>query len=167
MDKRNLELMSENDYLTGIYNRGKFDLELNRWIDLAKRYQHELALIMFDLDDLKLINDRYGHLAGDKVLKELAELVNSKLRSSDIFARWGGDEFIILLPYASMEEAVDMAERIRDLTASHDFKQVRNLSCSFGVAGFEVTDNSSTFLKKVDDKLYQAKRSGKNLVASS
>ncbi len=167
IDKRKLVFMSEKDFLTGIYNRGKFDLELNRWIEIAQRYGDDLAVIMFDLDDLKMINDQYGHLVGDTVLMELTNVVKSRLRSSDIFARWGGDEFIILLPNTTLEKAIKMAERLRDLFASHKFSQVDELSCSFGVAEFETGSNSNTLLKKVDEMLYLAKRRGKNLVASS
>ena len=167
VDRRNLELMSEIDHLTDIYNKGKFDLELTRWIELTERYGDDLSLIMFDLDDLKRINDQYGHLVGDAVLMELASLVNSRLRASDIFARWGGDEFIILLPHTAVEQAVNMAERLRELMASHRFNQVGKLSCSFGVAEHETGGSSNTLLKKVDEMLYQAKRQGKNLVVSS
>lgn len=164
IDRINLERLSEKDALTGIYNRGKLDKELKRWVELACRYDHSLALIMFDLDNLKEINDEYGHLIGDNVIKELTAIIGGMLRSSDVFARWGGDEFIILLPYAERDMALDLAERIRDLVSSNSFQYIRSLSCSFGVAVYEKGDDVMSLVRKADSSLYSAKQKGKNLV---
>ncbi len=164
IDRQELERLSEKDALTGIYNRSKFNKELKRLIEMARRYDHNLALIMFDLDNLKEINDEHGHLIGDNVIKELTGVIGGMLRSSDTFARWGGDEFIILLPNADITMACDLAERIRDLVASNSFKHVDFLSCSFGVAAYKVNDNVMSLVRKADSSLYTAKQKGKNMV---
>lgn len=161
-----LKRLSEEDGLTGIYNRSKFDKELDRWLDLARRYEHSFAMIMFDIDNLKTINDLYSHITGDKVLIEFAGLVQKELRSSDIFARWGGDEFIILLPNTGLDQAVQMAERIRDVVMSHNFNQVGTVSCSFGVAVYEKGDDRNTIVQRVDNRLYSAKKNGKRSIIS-
>ncbi len=161
-----LKELSEKDSLTGIYNRCKFDAELSWWLDQAERYQNNFALIMVDIDNMKAINDLQGHLAGDEVLRELADLVKNELRSSDIFARWGGDEFIILLPYAILSTAVQMAERICVKIFSHSFNQVESVSCSFGIVEYEEGDNQITIVQRVDNKLYEAKKEGKNKIVS-
>jgi two-component system, cell cycle response regulator len=121
---------------------------------------------MLDIDDLKAINDLHGHIAGDRVLKEFAGMVQKELRSSDIFARWGGDEFIMLLPYAGLEQAVSMAERIRDRVLSYNFNQIGQVSCSFGIAMFEKGDDHNKIIQRVDSRLYKAKREGKNRIVS-
>ncbi len=167
IDKCDLEYLSERDFLTGIYNRSKFDQELKYWVDLSKRYNHNLALIMFDLDDLKIINDHHGHLIGDSVIKELAGLVEEKLRGSDIFARWGGDEFNILLPSLGLEQAIELADRLRNMITSHSFSLVGKVSCSFGVAELVIEDDSNSLLSRADERLYRAKREGKNMVIGS
>jgi len=164
INTRELQLLSETDSLTGIYVRGKFDQELSKWIELANRYGHPLSIIMFDIDDLKKVNDRLGHLAGDRIISTLASLVRRVLRKTDIFARWGGDEFVILLPNTEKDQAYELAERIRDLIAGHSFKAVGFLSCSFGVEELRKGDERNSLLSRVDRKLYEAKESGKNIV---
>lgn len=166
LNTKELKRISELDALTGIYNRGKFDQELSKWIELAKRYNHALTIILFDLDDLKHINDLYGHIVGDKILVRISEIVHNIIRNSDIFVRWGGDEFAILLPHTEKKQAVELAERIRNTIASHHFEQAGYLSCSFGVASLSEDDNSNTLLNKADKMLYKAKQIGKNQVVS-
>jgi two-component system, cell cycle response regulator len=160
LNKLQFKELSEKDPLTGICNRFKFDAELNWWLDQAKRYHNKFALIMLDIDNMKTINDLHGHITGDEVLSEFADLVNQELRSSDIFARWGGDEFIILLPYAVLSEAAQMAERICAKVFSHSFNQVESVSFSFGAAEYEEGDNHISIVQRVDSKLYEAKMEG-------
>ncbi len=161
---KELKRACEIDALTGIYAKSKFNAELNQWIELAQRYQHPLSLVLFDVDDFKTINDQYGHLTGDRVLASLAAVVQSSVRQSDIFARWGGDEFAILLPYADKMQAYELAERVRTTIAAYHFDQVNHISCSFGVATYEENDDSTSLMSRADSKLLQAKSSGKNLV---
>lgn len=158
--------LSEKDTLTGIYNRCKFDAELSRWLSQAERYQNSFALIMVDIDNMKTINDMEGHVAGDEVLCELADLVKNELRSSDIFARWGGDEFIILLPFAVLSTAVQMAERICAKIFSHSFNHDQSVSCSFGIVEYEEGDDHISIVQRVDNKMYEAKKEGKNKIVS-
>lgn len=167
LNKLEFKELSEKDTLTGIYNRCKFDAELYQWLGQAERYQNNFALIMLDIDNMKTINDLQGHVAGDEVLRELADLVKDELRSSDVFARWGGDEFIILLPYAVLSEAVQMAERICDKIFSHHFNKVESVSFSFGTAEYEEGDDHVSIVRRVDGKLYEAKKVGKNRFASN
>ncbi len=164
LNNKELERLSVTDPLTGIYNRGKFDQDLKKWFDLAVRYDHDCTLVLFDLDDLKVINDAYGHMVGDKVIISITNLVKDIIRSSDVFARWGGDEFAILLPNTAKSEAVDLVERIRSVISTHYFDQVGYISCSFGIASFDEANDMNELLIIVDNKLYQAKRNGKNEV---
>ncbi|MFO8191475.1 MAG: diguanylate cyclase [Bacillota bacterium] len=166
INRRELKELSEKDVLTGIFGRSKFDAELKRWLGLARRYQYSFALIMLDVDDLKAVNDQHGHLVGDRVLKEFTVLVQGRLRSSDVFARWGGDEFIILLPDADLDQAVQMADRIRDTIASYKFSHGDTVSCSFGVSGYEEGDDHIKVVQRADNRLYQAKNKGKSQVVS-
>ncbi len=164
INSRELQRLSNTDVLTGIYTRGKFDQELNFWLDVANRYGNSLSMILFDLDDLKKINDTHGHLEGDKVLKSVVSLVQGVLRKTDIFARWGGDEFAILLPNTEKHQAYELAERIKNLIAEHNFGLAGSLSCSFGVEEWAKGDTVNSLVSKVDKKLYKAKIRGKNLV---
>ncbi|MEW5785049.1 MAG: GGDEF domain-containing protein [Bacillota bacterium] len=161
---RELKLASEIDALTGIYIKAKFNEELHKWMELANRHDQALSLVLFDIDDLKRINDEYGHLTGEQVLSTLAGIVKSVVRQSDIFARWGGDEFAILLPHTDEARAYELAKRIRAVIASHCFEGVGSISCSFGVAVYQKGDDGNSFLSRADQKLYQAKSTGKNLV---
>ena len=157
IDRRKLKELSEKDALTGIYNRGKFDQELSRAINMAERYEYIFSLIMIDLDNLKTVNDQMGHQAGDKILKEFAGLVRSQLRASDLFARWGGDEFIVLLPYTDSEQAIAMAERISNTVESYNSAVVDKMSCSFGIAVYKENDDPNTIVQRADNMLYEAK----------
>lgn len=161
---KELLALSEKDPLTGLYNRKKFDDALEYWIDLAKRYGHELSIVLFDVDDFKGINDQYGHLMGDTVLKEIAAVASRIIRATDVFARWGGDEFVILLPHTSLEQAQKTADRIRTALSSHSFEVQENITCSVGVALCEADDTKKSLLRKVDDLLRRAKTGGKDRV---
>ncbi|HKK95476.1 MAG TPA: GGDEF domain-containing protein [Anaerovoracaceae bacterium] len=159
-----LRILSETDHLTGIYNRAKFDNELLRWIQHKDRYGVVLSLIMIDFDYFKLVNDNYGHLAGDKVLKDSVNIVKKMLRSTDIFARFGGEEFIILLPETECEKAVILAERIRKALDDYDFDTGDVVTCSFGVVEIIEGESMQNATNRVDELLYKAKRNGRNRV---
>ena len=156
------EKQSITDTLTGAYNRLKFDDALQQEIKSARRYQTPLALIMYDIDHFKQINDTYGHQVGDSVLKELTMLVSRNIRSSDMLARWGGEEFMIIVPQDHNPRA--QAEKLRYAIASHAFAKIDHLTCSFGVAILLPSDTAETFTARADDALYEAKRKGRNRV---
>jgi diguanylate cyclase (GGDEF)-like protein len=162
-----LEDQASIDSLTGIYNRRKFLELLQQKIQESKRYGMLLALIFFDIDHFKLINDTYGHEAGDSVLQELAQLVTSKIRQTDIFARFGGEEFVILAHNDDIGAGCELAEKIRRDIHQHNFKLVGMVTCSFGVAQFLPGDTTDTIIKRADDAMYSAKRKGRNLVESN
>jgi diguanylate cyclase (GGDEF)-like protein len=154
--------MAETDALTGIYNKAKFNQVYVSLADNATA--RKLALIMFDIDDFKLVNDHYGHLIGDQVLQELTDLVRRNISETDIFSRWGGEEFIIILPDRQLAEAQVVARRLQQLIAGHQFNGTGPITCSFGVAAFKNGDDLDTVLHRVDQHLYQAKKAGKNRV---
>jgi two-component system cell cycle response regulator len=163
-EKAALEHQATTDSLTGIYNREKFDDSLNLEIDRAKRYGSSLSLIMFDIDYFKQVNDTYGHQVGDLVLVNLAQLVAKHIREHDIFARWGGEEFMILAPGISLDSAQQMASKLRALVEETVFPVVGRLTISLGVTPFRDDDTPRSFTKRVDDALYRAKRGGRNRV---
>ena len=162
-EKTKLKQKAFNDELTGIYNRAYFNQELNKQILSHKKTNAPLCLIMCDIDDFKHFNDTYGHQAGDKILQDLTNIVKKQTRTTDIFARWGGEEFIIILPNTSINGAKRAAEHIRVVIAQHTFLQNLKVTCSFGVSQL-LNNAQEVFLKKADNALYKAKNNGKNKV---
>ena len=156
------EKQSITDTLTKSNNRLKFDIALQMEMKAAIRYQTPLALIMYDIDHFKQINDTYGHQTGDRVLKELTALVAGNIRSSDLLARWGGEEFMIIVPHDPNPRA--LAEKLRYVIEHHDFAGIDQLTCSFGVAILLSKDTAETFTGRADDALYEAKLKGRNRV---
>ena len=147
------------DSLTNIYSRERFDYHLKRMLEKKA----EFSLIMFDIDHFKVINDKYGHDVGDSVLKELTTLVSQHIREDDIFARWGGEEFMIIVNI-DIIKAERFANKLRQVIDEHEFKYINNLTCSFGVSGHRRVDKFETIVKRVDTMLYSAKDSGRNCV---
>jgi len=158
-----LKIQATTDALTQIPNRMYFDLYLSRQITSAKRENTIFSLIMFDIDDFKLINDTYGHPVGDKVLIELTSLVSSHIRENDFFARWGGEEFIILIR-SNGNESVVLAQKIAQTIRSHHFADIGKLTCSFGTTLYRKDDTSDSLIQRVDKALYSAKKAGKDCV---
>lgn len=153
------------DSLTKIYNRLHFAHFLDIEIDKAKRYGSTFSIIFFDLDHFKKVNDNYGHLAGDKVLEKLTEIVAKANRSADIFARYGGEEFIILAPETDVNGALAHAERLRRDIEKFDFKPAGHITSSFGVTEFNAeSDTLESLLDRADKALYIAKEVGRNRV---
>lgn len=161
-----LQFQANHDHLTKLYNRQKFNEELSKEILRETRYQHRLAIIMFDIDDFKIINDTYGHDVGDVVLIKIAEAVKHTIRSTDVVCRWGGEEFMVLLPETGLIEAETIAEHVRQAVCELKFTEFEeSVTISLGVAKFVVDeDTNESLLKKVDLALYDAKGSGKNKV---
>jgi len=163
--KKQLELLSETDTLTGISNRLIFNRMLVQEIQRAHRYHSELALLLFDIDHFKNINDTYGHEVGDQVLVTLCEVISELLRETDVFCRIGGEEFTVVMPETNLEQAIQTAERLRkavETLPSHTLPT--SLTISFGVVSMTRWDNNKTILKRADDALYQAKKKGRNRV---
>ena len=163
---RRVTNLSETDPLTKIYNRIKFNEELARQIKIFENQKVVFSVIMFDIDHFKNVNDTFGHDVGDMVLRILCEIVQSCIREKDIFARWGGEEFMILMANDNLNMAENVAERIRQKIQAYNFKQVKNITCSFGVTEFRNKDKDDTFTKRVDEALYVAKHHGRNCVVT-
>ena len=161
---RELERQAATDPLTGICNRLRFGELMEKELTRALRYETPLALIMFDIDHFKVINDSLGHQAGDLVLQELSQKVASHIRQLDVFARWGGEEFMVLVPNSDLEDGAQLAEKLRAMVASSSFSCGKQISCSFGVTRFREGDTMETLAQRADAAMYQAKRQGRNRV---
>jgi diguanylate cyclase (GGDEF)-like protein len=160
-----MSLMAYTDPLTNIYNRLHFGHFLDAEIDRVKRYGGTFSIIFFDLDRFKEVNDEYGHLVGDDVLKRVAGIVEKANRNADIFARYGGEEFIILAPATDITGARIHAERLRNDIEKHRFSEINHLTCSFGVAEYEAdADDVTSLFRRADTALYNAKKLGRNRV---
>jgi diguanylate cyclase (GGDEF)-like protein/PAS domain S-box-containing protein len=157
---------SITDPLTNIYNRRFFMQMLEQEMERTRRYGKPFSVIMFDLDHFKSVNDRFGHAAGDMVLKSVADMIKGRIRKTDYFARWGGEEFIILLPETSVEDAAGLAEELREQLSSMTLPEVGRVTASFGVAGYRTSDTIDTILMRADSMLYEAKDAGRNCVKS-
>jgi len=156
------------DGLTEIYNKRKYEEEAQREVPRSVRHQRPLALVMFDIDQFKNVNDSYGHLCGDFVLKQIAELTRELLRPEQVFARVGGEEFVILSPEMDIEGARAMAEKMRERLQEHEFVYAGfkvPVTCSFGVAAVSADITSPERLYEAADRaLYMAKKNGRNRV---
>lgn len=162
--EKELVQLASIDPLTSIPNRRKFDDVLHYELNRDSRYRSALSLIFCDLDHFKHINDKYGHNIGDEVLKEFSCLVSRHIRRTDIFARWGGEEFVLLLPETNMATAMCLAEKLRVATELNRFPYIVNMTASFGVTQLIEGDNENSFIKRADDALYQSKEIGRNRV---
>jgi diguanylate cyclase (GGDEF)-like protein len=164
---REARQLADLDALTGLHNRRYFHETLARECARAHRYERKLALIVFDLDDFKEINDRIGHLAGDTVLAEAAERVRDVVRTADIACRVGGDEFAVILPESSLADADQLYRRIQNAISSRPLGQGGKLFLSAGVAELRAEDDPVAFFQRADDALYRAKEAGKGRVVSA
>jgi len=162
---KSLEQISSIDGLTKIFNRSKFHERINHEIKISERYNIELGLIFFDIDHFKKINDKYGHQIGDDVLVQIASIISSYIRDVDTFARWGGEEFVILLPGSSAQSTYKLAEKCRLLMLSTEFTDKKiNVTSSFGVSNYISGETVNKLFLRVDKALYQAKANGRNQV---
>jgi diguanylate cyclase (GGDEF)-like protein/PAS domain S-box-containing protein len=159
-----LEKMATTDKLTGAFTRTKFHEIIKREMERAKRYGHPLSMIMFDIDHFKAVNDTHGHAVGDYVLQTLTQIVRQNLREIDYPIRWGGEEFIIIVPDTEVESAQVLAERIRKAAERYQFDYAGVITVSFGVTRFREDDTEDSFIKRADDAMYLAKKKGRNRV---
>lgn len=161
-----LHELAVTDDLTGIYNRRHFIENVNRELYRSKRASRPLSIIMFDIDHFKSINDTYGHPVGDEVLKKITAMISGNLRSIDIYARYGGEEFIICLPEAALEDAKNVAEKIRSIVEETIMQDTNNnfkVTISLGIASLsQDTDALEQIIEQADKALYKAKQSGRN-----
>jgi len=156
--------LATTDSLTGVANRRQGLKELVQEMERARRYSTPLSLIMFDIDHFKRVNDTFGHGVGDDVLRAVTSLVRENIRAAEIQARWGGEEFVVVLPQTGLAGAAVAAEKLRQVIAAHRFEQVGTVTVSFGVTEFEPADALDILLKRVDNALYRAKGNGRNRV---
>jgi len=160
-----LEKKAYKDNLTGISNRENFEDMFSVEIASAKQNNTPLSLIIFDIDHFKLVNDTYGHQAGDVILIDLVTVVGSSIKNRDIFARWGVEEFVILTPSTDITGASNLAEKLRKIIASYTFNYVEEgITASFGVAQLVSHDVKRSLFEKADKALYEAKKNGRNRV---
>jgi diguanylate cyclase (GGDEF)-like protein len=156
-----LELVSKTDGLTGIWNRAKFNEMLQNEFERFKRYGDPFSIILFDIDKFKLINDTCGHLGGDEVLKQVVEKVKPAIRGTDIFARWGGDEFAVLSPHLDTGGIALVAERIRRAVASISVNEM-GVTASIGMTIVTHHDTITVLFERADAAIYSAKEQGGN-----
>ena len=161
-----LERLATTDMLTGLVNRAQFDAVLKSEVNRQHRYARPLSLIMLDLDYFKQINDRHGHDVGDQVLVALADLLKCTLRKADCCARWGGEEFMLLAPETSLEQAVRLANKIRDAIKHTAFPIQGSVTASFGVVEVHSQDSVKSLMERVDNALYLAKEEGRDQVST-
>jgi diguanylate cyclase (GGDEF)-like protein len=164
---REAKQLADLDALTGLHNRRYFHETLSRECARAHRYERKLSLIVFDLDDFKEVNDRIGHLAGDAALAEAAERVRDVVRTADISCRVGGDEFAIILPESSLEDADQLYRRILSAVSARALGQAGKLYLSAGVAELRPEDDPVSFFQRADEALYRAKEAGKGRVVAA
>jgi diguanylate cyclase (GGDEF)-like protein len=165
--KETLRQLSESDHLTQAYNRRFFIERLQQEIERMRRYGSRFAVAFIDVDDFKAINDRHGHLGGDAVLRQLADVCMAQLRTTDTFARFGGEEFAVLMPETAPEEALKLLERLRTRVEAMRVElpdAVAKVTVSVGLAAPDTDHDANRILNNADRRLYAAKRQGKNRV---
>ncbi len=163
---REAELLAVKDALTGLYNRLHFENTLKSEHARSARFNEPLSLLAIDIDNLKPINDQYGHTAGDQVLVSIADTLRSHIRAVDIPVRWGGDEFMVLLPNTDLAQATMLADKLRARIAALCLHPNTVTSASFGVTQLHPGESPSAFTSRADQALYQAKKAGRDQVIS-
>lgn len=158
---------SRTDALTGLANRASLNDRLQAEFERFRRYARPVAIILFDVDFFKQVNDEFGHLIGDRVLVGVAGLIRLSARNQDVVGRWGGEEFLVLCPETDLEQARVLAERIGHAVRGHDFGLGRPLTISAGLAALVAGENSDGLLNRADEALYRAKRDGRDRVVVS
>lgn len=162
--ERELWRAANHDTLTGAYNRRFADEILSHEIHRVDDDAQPLSLMVFDIDRFKAVNDRYGHEAGDEVLRQVSALVQRRVRVSDYFIRWGGEEFVILMPDTDLAGATTLAEELRDLIAQTPFGEVGSVGISAGVGEYQRGESLRDWFRRTDEALYAAKVAGRGRV---
>jgi len=165
--EKDLKEYAHRDNLTSIYNRGKINEVINSHINTTKQTKRTsdiFSIIFFDIDNFKYINDTFGHNSGDNILKEITTLVSNNIRGSDIFGRWGGEEFIIILPKTTAEKAFVLADNLRLLISNNNFSINNTVTVSLGVTQYSKDDTIDSLVQRADDAMYFIKKRGKNSV---
>lgn len=160
--ERELYHLATVDTLTNIYNRQRCELQLDIELERFKRYGDIFTLMMIDIDDFKRVNDSFGHDTGDVVLKEITRIISAHIRKSDLFARWGGEEFMIIAQGVSLEKSIKFSEKLRSTIYETWFEDAGNISVSIGITTPKPHDTKENLVKRVDNALYSAKYNGKN-----
>lgn len=164
-ERQHFQELSMRDPLTDIYNRKIFEEELTREIERVTRYGGRFCLVMFDIDHFKRVNDTFGHQVGDYVIKQIVALVGRRIRGSDIFGRYGGEEFVICLPNTSTHDGTALTESLRSIIAQAEFSYVDGpITCSFGLAEYQADETVRDIFTRADSALYRAKNAGRNRV---
>lgn len=166
MQKSEYETLSTTDPLTGVLNRAGLQRMIDRLFDL-KQEKTKVGILMFDIDHFKMVNDTYGHDCGDQILKELAQLISQNIRQQDSFARWGGEEFVLLCVQITEEQLLALAEKLRVMIAEHRFatEEAQHITVSVGATLVTLDDKFGNALKRADVAMYDAKHNGRNRVA--
>ncbi|QIB52916.1 MULTISPECIES: diguanylate cyclase [Pseudomonas] len=162
-----LTFQAVRDQLTGLYNRHKLEEILSQEVARCLRYSSVFSVIIFDLDHFKSVNDRFGHNGGDAVLSSIARIVEANVRETEIAGRWGGEEFLMVLPETTLDSALQLAERLRSNVEAHQFPIPQQVTVSIGVASFASGDTPKKIVQRADAALYAAKEAGRNRVMSS
>jgi diguanylate cyclase (GGDEF)-like protein len=160
--KDSLEDLVNYDSLTNIHNRRSFTEFLHHEIIRCERYKKVFSIIMLDIDYFKKVNDGYGHDVGDEILKELVGVVSRSIRKSDLFARVGGEEFAVIAPETSSDDAMLVAEKIRKNVEENIFSKDIKVTVSLGISQYKSKDDHNTIFKRADNALYKAKGNGRN-----
>ncbi len=163
-DAKMIEEMSITDQLTGLYNRRRLDETLETEMVRFNRYKHNFCAILLDIDHFKNVNDTYGHSEGDRVLKELADILKANTRATDTVGRWGGEEFLIIAAETDISQCAQLAEKIRAAVQDHYFGNVGRVTISLGTAQYKYGDTIAHFIVNADSALYKAKQNGRNRV---
>lgn len=163
-DKKRAEELSITDRLTGLYNRLKLDELFAYNLHVAKRHHLTFSIILLDIDNFKLVNDTYGHQVGDSLLQEIAHILKTNVRLEDAVGRWGGEEFLLLLPSSDLTSATMLAEKLRGLIEATVFLYVGHCTASFGVSSYHEKDHEKDMIARADAALYRAKSNGRNWV---
>jgi len=152
------------DGLTGVYNRNKFDEIFEKEYNKVRRYNEPLSVAIIDIDKFKDFNDNYGHLIGDEVLTSMAQTVNNAIRNTDIFARWGGEEFVILFSNTTLDIAKEVSLKLKDKIEDSTHPTAGKITASFGITEYKEGDTIESIFKRCDEALYLAKENGRNKV---
>jgi diguanylate cyclase (GGDEF)-like protein len=170
-NQEELERLANIDSLTGLLNRGAILRKLSEQMKYTKRYRDELSLSLLDIDHFKKVNDQYGHLTGDDVLEQVAILMWQNIRDADIIGRYGGEEFIIILPRTDLSSALNVAERVRKMIEASKMKDPEGnmfgITVSQGISIYKLGEDEHSLISRADNALYKAKGNGRNRVETS